>query len=46
MKPKTIDITTEFLTYLELFSNANRLKSLLTYLKLFTYFKTQLVEKM
>lgn len=42
---KSIDTRTEFLTYLELFRNVNRLKSLFIYPRLFTYFKTQLVEK-
>lgn len=38
-------MTTEFLTYLELFRNANRLKSLFIYSRLFTYSKTQLVKE-
>lgn len=44
-KQKSIDMTTEFLTYLELFRNANRLKSLFIYSRLFTYSKTQLVKE-
>lgn len=42
---KVTDMRTEFLTYLELFRNVNRLKSLFIYPRLFTYFKTQLAEK-
>ena len=44
-KQKSIDMTTEFLTYLELLRNANRLKSLFIHSRLFTHSKTQLGEK-
>lgn len=44
-KQKSIDMTTEFLTYLELFRNANRLKSLFIHSRLLTHSKTQLGKK-
>lgn len=44
-KQKSIDMTTEFLTYLELFRNANRLKSLFIHSRLFMPSKTQLGKK-